>query len=254
MNDAALIALKCLDFTSLKDDDSQASIEQLAQRAATPFGTPAALCVYPAFVATARRTLDAQGLHGVRVATVVNFPQGDAAPDEVARQVDGALAEGADEIDAVLPWRALRAGDTHAARELVRACRRAGARQPLKVILETGELRDAELIRTASEIALAEGADFIKTSTGKVKVNATPEAVAVMLDVLRVHGGKAGLKIAGGLSTLGDVERYLDQVRAALGSEALVPARLRFGASSLLPVLLSALAGEGGRTRAEGPY
>jgi len=255
MTEPALVALRCLDLTSLKDDDSDTSVDQLARRADTPFGAPAALCVWPAFVPTARRTLDAQGQHGVRVATVVNFPQGDAAPDEVARQIDDALDKGADEIDAVLPWRALRAGDTQAAHALVRACRRACGERPLKLILETGELRDAALVRTASEISLAEGADFLKTSTGKVKVNATPEAVAVMLEVLRAHGGNKGLKIAGGVGTVADVQRYLSQVRAALGDEALAPGRLRFGASSLLPVLLAALRGEAGSSPAkEGSY
>lgn len=248
---AASLALHCLDLTSLGDHDSEASIEALAARAQTRHGAPAALCVHARFVAAARRSLQRLGLAGVRVATVVNFPHGAAAPATVAGEIEAALAAGADEIDAVFPWRDLMAGDAQAGADLVRACRRAcetvgaGVRAavPLKVILETGELREPRLIRQASELAVQEGADFLKTSTGKVPVNATPEAVAVMLDVIAPQRERVGLKVAGGLSNVADVQRYLALARQACGDDWLTPRRLRFGASSLLPVLLAVLDG-----------
>jgi len=242
----ARLALRCLDLTSLKDDDNPASIEALAHRAATPHGAPAALCVYPAFVPVARRALDACGLSGVRVATVVNFPHGTATPAEVEAQVAAARDAGADEIDAVFPWRALRdAGDAQAGAALVAACRRAGGTLPLKVILETGELQDPVLIRRASEVALREGADFLKTSTGKVAVNATPQAVEVMGAVIREQGARAGLKVAGGVATIADVQVYLGLAEQVYGAARLGPDTLRFGASSLLAALVAALDGTG---------
>jgi deoxyribose-phosphate aldolase len=248
---AAKLALHCLDLTSLGDHDSEASIEALAARAQTRHGAPAALCVHAGFVATARQALARLGLAEVRVATVVNFPRGDSPVATVAGEIDAALAAGADEIDAVFPWRALQAGDAQAGRDLVRACRRAcrtvqarvQAGVPLKIILETGELRELRLIRQASELAVQEGADFLKTSTGKVPVNATPEAVAIMLEVIAPQRERVGLKVAGGLASIADVQRYLALARQACGDEWLTPRRLRFGASSLLPVLLAALDG-----------
>ena len=249
----ARLALRCLDLTSLKDDDTPASTEALAARAATPHGAPAALCVYPAFVPVARRALDARGLGAVRVATVVNFPHGTATPAEVAAQVAAACEAGADEIDAVFPWRALRdAGDAQAGAALVAACRRAGGVLPLKVILETGELQDPALIRRASEVALREGADFLKTSTGKVAVNATPQAVEAMGAVIREQGARAGLKVAGGVATIADVQVYLRLAEQVYGAARLGPDTLRFGASSLLAALVAAIDGAGAPPAAGG--
>ncbi len=250
--EAAQLALRCLDLTSLKDDDSEASIRALAARADTPHGAPAALCVYPQWVPVARAGLAERGLQRVKVATVVNFPRGDASPEAVAQQITQALALGADEIDAVLPWRALAAGDVQAAADLVVRCRKACGAAPLKLILETGELREPALIRRASEIALAGGADFIKTSTGKVPVNATPEAVAVMLEAIGADGLRAGLKVAGGVSSIDDVLRYVALAADTYGIDRLSPATLRFGASSLLPVLLAELDGQAPVSAARG--
>ena len=112
--------------------------------------------------------------------------------------------------------------------------------------METGELATPSLITRAAEIAVAEGADFLKTSTGKVPTNATPDAVRTLLAVIAQHGGRVGLKIAGGLKTMDDVQAYLALADAACGQAWLAPAHLRFGASSLLPVLLAALDGGAG--------
>ena len=247
---AALLALHCLDLTSLKEDDNEASITALAARAATAHGAPAALCVYPAWVPTARRALDARGLGTVRIATVVNFPRGEASAEAVVAEVAEALALGADEIDVVFPWRALQAGDAQAGAALlaqVRGACDAGPKGPgqvpLKVILETGELQDAALIATASRTALAAGADFLKTSTGKTSHHASPEAVAVMLAAIEADGRRAGLKVSGGVGRIEDVQVYLALAAATYGAQGLGPRTLRFGASSLLPALVAVLDG-----------
>ncbi|NMG15410.1 deoxyribose-phosphate aldolase [Aromatoleum bremense] len=243
----ARLALSCLDLTSLRADDTDAGIEALAAQAMTPHGVPAALCVYPRFVPAAKRALARRGATGVRVATVVNFPHGTAEADAVADEVRQAIAYGADEIDAVLPWRALLAGDAPRAMRVLRRCRQAcdagGAPVLLKAILETGELREPRWIRTAAELAIEAGADFLKTSTGKVPINATPEAVACMLEVIRAGEGQVGLKVSGGVVTIEDVECYAALAARACGAAWLSPRHLRFGASSLLPVLLAVLDG-----------
>jgi len=243
----ARLALSCLDLTSLRVDHTEDSIEALAAQAMTPHGVPAALCVYPPFVSVAKRALAQHGLTGVRVATVVNFPHGTAEVDAVADEVRQAIAYGADEIDAVLPWRALLAGDVQRAMRVLRRCRQAcdAAVAPvlLKAILETGELREPRWIRTAAEIAIEAGADFLKTSTGKVPINATTQAVACMLEVIRAGEGQVGLKVSGGVATIEDVECYVALAARACGAAWLSPRHLRFGASNLLPVLLAVLDG-----------
>lgn len=232
-----LIAL--LDLTSLNDDDTDARIIDLCQRAMTPVGAVAAVCVYPRFVALARRTLDDLGGQTVAVATVVNFPAGNAALDEVLEQTRQALADGADEIDVVYPYRALLAGDVDSGFALVRACKALCAgRALLKVILETGELADPALIRQASLDAIEAGADFIKTSTGKVPVNATAEAARIMLECIASSGVNVGLKPAGGMKTLADAQVYLTLAESINGAQWISPRHLRLGASSLLDDLL----------------
>jgi deoxyribose-phosphate aldolase len=147
-------------------------------------------CVYPRFVALARRTLDELGLQQVKVATVSNFPAGG---DDIAQAVDetaAAIADGADEVDVVFPYRALLAGNAELGAELVAACKEACGDKLLKVIIESGELKEAALIREASLIAIAAGADFIKTSTGKVAVNATLDAAGIMLAAIRSTGAR----------------------------------------------------------------
>ncbi len=264
--------MACLDLTSLRGDEDEAAIAALCNKAADPCGAPAALCVYPAQVAAARRGLDARGLQQVKVATVVSFPLGVASPEALGDEIAAALRLGADEIDMVLPWRALRAAfdggmvsrhherpvplqglSAHSAeaacRASVHAARAACGHRPLKVIIESGELKDPGLIQTAARIAVEEGADFVKTSTGKASVHATPDAVAAMLKAMPAH---VGLKVAGGVQTLVDVQRYLDLVLAARGADGLTPSRLRFGASSLWPALAASLAGGGASTAAPG--
>lgn len=248
LTEAALKALHLIDLTSLNDDDTEARIDALAASADTPVGTPAALCVYPRFVAAARAALAARGL-ALPIATVTNFPSGDLPPDAAARETADAAALGADEIDVVFPYRALLAGDAQIGRELVAQCRAAAAGKCLKVIVESGELREPALIRQASEIAIEAGADFIKTSTGKVPVNATLDAAAIMLGTIRESGRVVGFKAAGGVRTADEAAAYLTLAEQVFGPGWAAPATFRFGASSLLANLLAVLGHAPGAVR-----
>jgi len=236
----ALKALHMLDLTSLNLSDTEATIAALVAASDTPFGAPAALCIYPHLIPAAKAALASAG-RSLPIATVTNFPSGDARPDQAARETAEALALGADEVDVVLPYRALLAGDVQRARELLVQCRAVSQGRCLKVILESGELREPKLIRQASEIAIEAGADFIKTSTGKVPVNATLEAAAIMLETIRDAGRVVGFKAAGGVGSVQDAADYLALADRFMGAAWATPATFRFGASSLLATLLTAL-------------
>jgi deoxyribose-phosphate aldolase len=233
---AARRAISLVDLTNLTDDCDEAAVAALCERARR-FGT-AAVCVWPDFVGTAATALAGTD---VEIATVVNFPTGDERIFSVVLQTERALADGATEVDLVLPYRRFVAGDTAHAADMIRAVRAATAgRARLKVILETGELPGVDTIRAAAELAVGEGADFIKTSTGKSAVSATPEAVTTMLGVIAATDRPVGIKPSGGISTADDAERYIGLAEAAMGADWVGPTTFRFGASSLLTALLDA--------------
>ncbi|GHB15785.1 deoxyribose-phosphate aldolase [Salinicola rhizosphaerae] len=241
---AARLALAMMDLTSLNDDDTDASIVALCQRTATPFGAPAAVCVYPAFIETADRALREAGTRDrVRIATVTNFPDGCVNVERATRETRAAVVAGADEVDVVFPYKALLGGDAEAGRALVSACRAACDGKTLKVILETGELKTPTLIRQAADIALDSGADFLKTSTGKVSINATLESAEILLTAIRDSGRDVGFKAAGGIRTTEDARAYLALASDIMGEGWATPAHFRFGASGLLDALLATLSG-----------
>lgn len=239
--EAASFALSLLDLTNLRDDCDEAAIEKLCLRAQTPYGNTAAICIWPRFVAHARKVLGAG--HPVRIATVVNFPSGDLPVETVVEETGQAIADGADEIDLVIPYRAFLAGDEQAVTGMVEAVRAACPDACLKVILETGELKDSAHIRRASELAIAGGADFIKTSTGKVAVNATLEAADIMLQAIRDSKKTVGFKPAGGIGSVADADLYLRLAETIMGPNWIMPSTFRFGASSLLDDILAVLGG-----------
>jgi deoxyribose-phosphate aldolase len=249
----ARAALACLDLTSLNGDETEADIAHLCERALSPCGPVAAVCVWPRWAALACAQLPST----VAVAAVVNFPAGGsdvpAALREAAQAVDG----GAQELDLVLPWRALLAGDEAAAARLLAAVRRAAAGLRLKVILETGALPDEAAMQRAATLALAEGADFLKTSTGKTPTGATPQAARVLLRAIAADAQarhRVGFKAAGGLRTVADAAVYIALARQHLGAAAAVPARFRIGASALLDDIEAVLGGRGPATPAVGGY
>lgn len=241
----ALLALTCTDLTSLNNGDTRAVITQLCQQAVTPFGAPAALCVYPEWITWARLELDRLGLATVKIATVTNFPGGSTDVVRAVAETTRAVAAGADEVDVVFPYQALLQGDDKSGAELVRGCKQAcGPRVKLKVIIESGVLNSPALIRRASQIAIENGADFIKTSTGKVTVNATLAAAEVMLQVIRESGTAVGFKAAGGVRTVADAAVYLQLAEQIMGTHWVTPENFRFGASGLLQQVIAELSGQ----------
>lgn len=230
-----------LDLTSLGDDDTDDDVRALCAKAVTPRGPVAAVCILPPFIATAHAALAGWGTTGgplPLVATVANFPAGDDDPAAAARETAAAVAAGADEVDVVVPWRAHLAGDHEAVQRLVAACAAEIGDATLKAILETGSHGDPVATRAMADAALRGGATFVKTSTGKHGPGASPDACAILLAAVVAHGS-GGVKVSGGVRTVADAAGYVGQAVAALGFDAVGPARFRIGASSLLDELLA---------------
>lgn len=249
--ETALRALRLLDLTELSDQATEASALQLCARAVAPPGPVAAICLWPQFVKLARQTLRGSP---VRIATVINFPAGGTNCSLVESDLAEALADGADEIDLVMPWRAFLDGDEEIARDMLVEARARCCEKTLKIILETGEYPDQGAIRAAADLAIAAGADFIKTSTGKTRVSATPEAARTMLEAIKASGRAVGLKPSGGLRTLADARTYLDLADTLMGPDWATPQTFRLGASGLYAVLADIIAGTVPGERADGAY
>lgn len=234
-------AILLMDLTTLNDDDTDAKVITLCHQAKTAVGNTAAICIYPRFIPVARKTLREQGSTDIKIATVTNFPLGNSDIEIAVSETKAAVAYGADEVDVVFPYKALIKGNETAGYELVKACKEACGNILLKVIIESGELQSAALIRRASEISIDAGADFIKTSTGKVPVNATLEAAEIMLYVIKEKNPNIGFKAAGGVKDAQTAKAYLDLAREILGDNWVDANHFRFGASSLLNNLLAEL-------------
>lgn len=245
------LAIRMVDLTTLEGQDTPGKVRALAAKAMRPdpadpsCPATAAVCVYPDMVAVARETLGDSGVHVASVATA--FPSGRAALDVKLADTRDAVEAGADEIDMVIDRGAFLSGrylevfeEIVAVRE---ACARAdGGRAHLKVIFETGELQTYDNVRRASWMAMMAGADFIKTSTGKIQPAATLPVTLVMLEAVRdfraVTGTRVGVKPAGGIRTTKDAIKYLVMVNEVVGADWLDPDWFRFGASTLLNDLL----------------
>jgi deoxyribose-phosphate aldolase len=232
----ARLAISLVDLTNLADDCDPDDVTALCERARRH--ATAAVCIWPDFVAQAAAELASTD---VKVATVVNFPSGGERPYAVGVITERALADGADEIDVVLPFAAFAAGDVRRAEAMLRRARSiTEGRSVMKVILESGELRDLDTVRRAARLAIECGADFVKTSTGKSPVSATLEAAEVMLAEIARAGRPVGIKPSGGISTTADAARYIDAAERVMGEGWVSPATFRFGASGLLNALLEA--------------
>jgi deoxyribose-phosphate aldolase len=241
---AARIALRCLDLTSLNDGDDEVAVARLCERAKGAHGDVAAVCVWPRLAAFARSRLPAR----IAVAAVASFPAGGTDIHTALRDVRQIVDAGAQELDVVLPYRALLAGDDASATDVLRSVRAACKGHLLKVILETGELRDDAAIVHAARLALANGADFLKTSTGKTPVSATPRAFELMLQVIAddpLARDRVGVKASGGIRSVADAAPYIALCDRTFGAGGLDPARLRFGASGLLDDIEAVLGGAG---------
>ena len=236
------LAIRMMDLTTLEGKDTPGKIRALAGKARRPDPTDpsipsvAALCVYPNMVPTAREALAGSTVKVASVATY--FPSGQAPLDVKLHDVRESVAMGADEIDMVIDRGAFLAGDYAAVYDEITAVKEACGEAHLKVILETGELETYDNVRRASVLAMAAGADFIKTSTGKVQPASTLPVTLVMLEAIRdfhAQTGRAvGMKPAGGIRTSREAISYLTVLYETLGPDWMTPDRFRFGASSLL--------------------
>lgn len=250
------LAIRMVDLTTLEGQDTPGKVRTLASKAMRPDPTDptcpatAAVCVYPDLVAVAKETLGSgpTGGAGVQVAAVATaFPSGRAARDIKLADTTDAVEAGADEIDMVIDRGAFLTGRYLEVFEEIVAVREACARPDgshahLKVIFETGELQTYDNVRRASWLAMLAGADFIKTSTGKVQPAATLPVTMIMLEAVRdfrdATGQMVGVKPAGGIRTSKDALKYLVTVNEVAGDDWLDPAWFRFGASTLLNDLL----------------
>jgi deoxyribose-phosphate aldolase len=236
---AARRLLPLIDLTSLNESDDDAAIARLIARAWTPFGHVAAVCVWPKFIAAARKALRG---HRVPIAVVVNFPLGTGTVEAVTLETADAIAAGADEIDVVFPFRAFLEGDRCLGPDLLAACRKACVGHVMKVILETGQLESVEAIGAAARMAVASGADFLKTSTGKIQPGATLKSAAVLMDVIaqaRADGKTVGLKASGGIRRMEEALAYLNLFEDRLGAGSARADCFRIGASSLIDEVLA---------------
>ena len=230
--------LPLIDLTNLDNGCLPADVDRLCAQAIGGPEPVAAVCVWPAFVAHSAAALAESG---VRVATVVNFPAGGEVAMATATETAAARAAGADEIDVVIPYRALLRGEDGLVGDVVAATVAAAGDAHVKAILETGELGEAQRIARAARLAIGAGAHFVKTSTGKSAVSATPAAARAMLEVIAESGRPVGLKPSGGIRTLDQAGEYLALADAVMGAGWVSPATFRFGASSLLGDVLAAL-------------
>ncbi|HZI39000.1 MAG: deoxyribose-phosphate aldolase [Actinomycetes bacterium] len=239
---ALRMAISMMDLTTLEGMDTPGKVIQMSSKAVRPDPTDpsipsvAAVCVYPAMVPYARQAVEGTGVKVASVATY--FPSGQVDIGLKVEETRQVVEAGADEIDMVINRGAFLSGDYFRVFDEIVRVKEACGDAHLKVILETGELQTLDNVRRASVLAMAAGADFIKTSTGKVSPAATLPATLVMLEAIRdfwaATGVKVGMKPAGGIRTAKDAIRYLVVLNETLGEEWMSPDWFRIGASSLL--------------------
>ncbi len=229
-----------IDLTSLNDSDTEASIASFCEKAQTSFGHVAAVCIYPRFV---REVATQFAGTPIKTATVVNFPEGTASLETVMIEIGRSLQDGAQEIDVVFPYVRFLAGEKQYTHSFVQACKAAcGESATLKVILETGALVEPGIIADASYEALSAGADFIKTSTGKIAGGATLEAAAAMLLVIKHIMPQikrpVGLKVSGGIRDVAQAALYVELADKIMGREWVTADTFRIGASKLVDEMI----------------
>ncbi|MGE6386187.1 deoxyribose-phosphate aldolase [Pseudomonas sp. NPDC078416] len=241
--DASLaeLAVGLMELASLNADDTPEKIIALCHRALTPVGYVAAVCVMPRFVGLARRTLDSLHAREIKVVAAVNFPSGSPSVSSAESETQAAILAGADEIDLVYPFHALLGGDRQIGADIISACKARCGRSALTVTLETGVLRDPQVIHGASCMAIQEGANFLKTSTGKHILNTTPQASRILIAAIAESGAHVGINVSGNVRTLDEARVHMDLVKARFGPRWLEQGRLRLGATSLLDDLLGHL-------------
>jgi deoxyribose-phosphate aldolase len=248
-NEGLKLALSMIDLTTLEGKDTEGKVRQLCYKAMHPHDalqdipTVAAICVYPTYVGVAKKALEGSDIQVASVATA--FPSGQANIEAKLSDTKFAVDQGADEIDMVISRGQFLAGNHQFVFDEIATIKEACGKAHLKVILETGELDTLDNVRKASEISMYAGADFIKTSTGKIQPAATLQVTYVMLDAIKdfylTTGKIIGMKPAGGISTSKIALQYLVMLNEVLGEKWMTKKYFRFGASSLANDLLMQL-------------
>lgn len=224
-----------IDLTSLNKSDTHASIDQLLQKAVNRINKVAAVCVYPEFISYIKPKTHPD----ISIATVVNFPDGNASLDAVAVDIKNAIKLGADEIDLVIPYAEyLENGASANAINMVKAAKELCHERVLKVIIESGEL-SSELIQIISYDMIKAHVDFIKTSTGKTPIGATLTAAEIILQEIALAGGTVGFKASGGIRDYAEALKYIQLARSICGDHYINKQHFRFGVSGLLDNLLN---------------
>jgi len=236
--------LQLLDHTKLDDARSREDAIKVCREALKK--RPAAVCVWPEYVSEAKRILAAGGAADVKVATVINFPEGNLSLDDVERSIVAAMDAGAQEIDVVFPFRDFDKNNPAAAAMFVDRCRIACGSAVLKIIIETAHLKDESAIRAAAKVCIDGSADFVKTSTGKYRDDTFDAAKLQAARWILEEIGRArrdrqvGLKVAGGVKTIADATQIIEVAEHVLGPEAVNASTLRIGASALMGSLYEA--------------
>lgn len=230
--------ISCLDLTSLNKNDNETNITKLCQKALTPYGKAAAVCIYPKFIPLVQTLLEGSD---IKIATVVNFPEGGTDLAAITSEIKKAVAFGADEIDAVFPYHDFINGNSDICRKFMETvCKESGG-HTIKIILESGAFPHISMLKDACRLCLEYNINFLKTSTGKTKVSATVEAANAILEVIRETPRNVGFKASGGIKTFEQARQYFILSQSILDENWPVPQHFRIGASSLLDDLIKTI-------------
>jgi deoxyribose-phosphate aldolase len=229
--------LSLIDLTSLNDEDNAEKISQLCQLAENRIGQVAAVCVYPQFVSQVKQALQNQA---IKIVTVANFPQGSQVLEKTLKEIEIGIANGANEIDVVMPYTHYLAGERQWVIDYMSSCRKKiASKYIMKVILESGSFVDLDLLNQACEDMIAVGVDFLKTSTGKSPKGATLSAVEIILNAIQNTNPKVGCKVSGGIQNRTTAEEYIALAENIMGTDWVNASHFRIGASRLVTELLA---------------
>jgi deoxyribose-phosphate aldolase len=230
-----LTFMSLIDATCLDEQAAEETILNLCQLVKSAPTRVASICVYPKWISVVKKYFE-QGK--MTITTVINFPKVTLDSQTMQRQIKAAIEDGADEIDIVFPYETFDLNKPQATMNFLQSAKAACGDHILKVIIESGEAPSIEWIEKATHCVVESGADFVKTSTGKTPIGATPEAVKAIAYALQEADRPCGLKISGGVRTIEQANNYLHIVESILGKSFITPSWLRFGASSLLDICI----------------
>lgn len=227
--------ISSLDLTSLNQSDTEKDITSLCQKAQTVYEKVSAVCVYPQFISLAKNLLKNTG---ISIATVINFPQGNSDISAIKTQLLNSINFGADEIDAVFPYHDFLCGNIEICKTFLDTLTQNKIGKKIKIILESGAFIEQQKLQQACSLCLKYDIDFLKTSTGKTPVSATPQAAETIINAIKSASANVGIKVSGGIKTFDQAAQYYNIIKTTMGENWISPQHFRIGASSLLDNLL----------------